>query len=415
MLAMICSLLQIKRLMKSPIPRPYTDSRRPKIAFIVEHKSGTRRIRKFFTTETDAKAYCKGVERKQRELGFDDAALLSPEAAREAVECLKRLKTANASLTQAVEHYLAWQEAGAASRPTAAAVTSWLGEVERQQARGELKERTVQHYKRIKKFSSYFKNRPLATITLPDFKKWVNSIKGTSLTKNHYRAVTSTFYTWAVTEGIATDNIALRSPKLRTNSSGGEPIRANGLRLAFDLATGHLPDCNFNREQQRELTAWLALGAFAGLRASEVFRAKWEHLKFDLGQVWVPVAKSKQPRRVPMLPAARAWLATVAKNTGPIITDKNFENNGPLKVLRAAMRSRGEDWPANGLRKAFATCHYLLEAGEDGRKTCLATGHSNESTFEGYYLRGFTKEEAAEVWAIRPRTKRGKIVKFATA
>ena len=397
----------------TPTPRPYTDPRRPSISHIVEHREGTKRRRKFFSSIDDARSYCKGVTKKQRQLGFDDAALLSAEAAREAVEALKRLKPTGKTLTEAVDHFLRWEAAAAISRPTGEAVDAWLQSVEEAVERGELKERTAQHYQRVKAFRDYFAGRPLATITKAELVKWLNRIKGVGLTRNHYRAVCSTFYSWAIAEGITTENIPLQTPKARQATDSGEPIRAKSLKLAFDLATGAKAGANLTATQQRELTAWLAMGAFAGLRASEIFRARWEHLKFDKGEIHVPVAKSKQPRRVPMTAAARAWLATVAATEGAIITHKHFENNGALKVLRAAMREHGEAWPKNGLRKCFATCYYLLEAGQDAQKTCIATGHANQSTFEGFYLGGFDEEEAKKVWAIRPRTKRGKIVKFA--
>ena len=158
------------------------------------------------------------------------------------------------------------------------------------------------------------------------------------------------------------------------------------------------------------------MGAFAGLRAAEIMRADWRQIKFDKGEILVADPKNEdQPRKVTMTPAAREWLSTVANTKGPVIEQPKFETQGPLIRLREALAKQGHKWPANGLRKAFITCHWLLVADRDGRKTMIEGGHTTEGTAKAYYIGGFDDEKAAEVWAIRPRSKRGKIVKFATA
>jgi integrase len=394
-------------------PRECNDPTRPGVTHVVEHKEGNKRRRKFFRSLEDAKAYCKGINQKRRQLGYDDAALLSAEAAREAVECIKKLATIGATLEEATEHFMKWQAAAKVSKPARDAVYEWLEEVERLHGKGELKARTVGHYQRIKKFAEHFQDQPLATITKKDLEAWLESIDGAALTRQHYRSVASVFYTWAVGKDLAQKNVALTVPKKKIKNTGGAPIKAAALQLAFDIATGHKGGYPFTSEEQQRLVAWLTLGGFGGLRSSEVMRTRWEHLNFAEGVIEVPETKSNQPRRVPMNDAAKAWLSTVAKTEGAIFNDPKYETQGELIRLREAMAKEGVKWPPNGLRKCYATCYLLLVAKGDKRATCNVTGHSNPGTLDGFYIGKFDKKDAEAVWAIRPRTGRGKIVKFA--
>lgn len=416
-LALYCGLLQFVKPMKATKttlkPRECNDPTRPGVTHVVEHKEGNKRKRKFFRSLEDAKAYCKGINQKRRQLGFDDAALLSAEAAREAVQCIKKLATIGATLEEATEHFMKWQAAAKVSKPARDAVYQWLEAVDKLHSEGELKARTVGHYQRIKKFAEHFGDQPLATITKKEFMQWLDSIDGVALTRDHYRSVASVFYSWAIDKDLAQKNVAADVKKKAPKQKGGSPIRAKALQLAFDIATGHKGGHPFTSEERDQLVAWLALGGFAGMRSSEIMEARWENMKFDKSEVHVLIAKMAQPRRVPMNDAARAWLSTVAKTEGQIITDPKFETQGALIRLREAMAKEGVKWPHNGLRSCYGTCYYLLVAEQDSRKTSVVTGHTNEKTFEGHYLGGFDEEEARRVWAIRPRTGRGKIVKFA--
>ena len=72
-----------------------------------------------------------------------------------------------------------------------------------------------------------------------------------------------------------------------------------------------------------DLVPVLAIGAFAGLRTSEIERLDWQDVKFDAGCVVVQKGKVRTKRGrarriVPMLPNLKAWLKKVAKESGPV-------------------------------------------------------------------------------------------------
>jgi hypothetical protein len=70
------------------------------------------------------------------------------------------------------------------------------------------------------------------------------------------------------------------------------------------------------------LLPFIAIGAFAGLRSSEIQRLDWQDVKFDSDCIIVQKGKVKQRgksrRVVPMLPNLKNWLKSFAQTNGPI-------------------------------------------------------------------------------------------------
>ena len=69
----------------------------------------------------------------------------------------------------------------------------------------------------------------------------------------------------------------------------------------------------------RDMIPFLAIGAFAGLRSTEIERLDWRDVKFETGFVVVEAGKAKTAsrRQVEMRPNLRKWLETLAKKGGP--------------------------------------------------------------------------------------------------
>lgn len=395
-------------------PREISDPARPLAKYVVDYREGRKRRRRFFRDLKSAKAYCRQQNDKTAALGFDDAGLLTHERQREAVECLKLLDPLGATLTEAVEHFIQFKGAEKISRPADQAAADWLARVDKQLQAGELKPKTAAHYQRINKFAEHFKDRPLATITLPEITAWLESIDATTQTRIHYRAVTSTFYSWAVSIGIATENlIVTRTKRPKNRPTPLNPFKPAALRYAFDVITGHAEaKIDATDEQRDELRAFLAMGSFAGLRASEIMRADWSDINFKAGEIDVPLSKDDQSRTITLTDAARAWLKPIAKTAGPIISNPlHFEAARPLKALRKAVRAKGHEWPTNAPRATFATVHFLLN-GKDAHKTILQTGHSTTAPLTKHYIRRMTEKQAKEIDAMRPRHADKNLIRF---
>ncbi len=140
------------------------------------------------------------------------------------------------------------------------------------------------------------------------------------------------------------------------------------------------------------MRAWLVLGVFAGMRISEVGRAKPEHIEET--EIFVPQTKSTdldfRPRFVPILPALRRHLP------------KKWDCLGEDHIKRArtalALEMNWDEWPQNCLRHTAASMHYA--AWQDAGKTAYFLGHSSPKMVRERYARAVREKEAKAFWAL---------------
>ena len=142
------------------------------------------------------------------------------------------------------------------------------------------------------------------------------------------------------------------------------------------------------------LVPFLAIGAFAGLRVSEIERIEWKDI--DLPGGWIVVAadraKTAQRRLVPIQPNLSAWL-NLHKGKGPVAD--------PLEK-RNMIEKWGARWPLNGLRHSYIS--YRLASVQDVGRVALEAGNSPTKIFRHY--RELCKPDAGAAWFdIHPATK----------
>lgn len=151
-----------------------------------------------------------------------------------------------------------------------------------------------------------------------------------------------------------------------------------------------------------EFVPYYALRIFAGLRASEAGKMRWEWIDLKKKTILVPgfadgerVCKTGEdwllfPDIIPE--TVFSWLSAAKNRAGAVPV--------PNHTRREAV-SKKYAIPRNAFRHTFATMHLALT--RDEGKTCLATRHTNLGTFRAHY-RGVnqTAEEAAAFWALRP-------------
>lgn len=149
----------------------------------------------------------------------------------------------------------------------------------------------------------------------------------------------------------------------------------------------------------------IALGAFAGLRSSEIEGnedhpgIRWENLDFEKGEVWIPkeVTKKTRERIVPMFEPFKAILKR-AKKSGFMFKVYDKKKN---KIRADLAKKAGlKKWPDNALRHSFASYH--LAAFEDAAKTSLLIGHRNADTTFRHYARLVRKSEGEKFFKIKP-------------
>lgn len=152
---------------------------------------------------------------------------------------------------------------------------------------------------------------------------------------------------------------------------------------------------------------YLALAAFAGIRAAEIMRLEWKDFNFARGHITVGADKAKTATRrlVPILPNLAEYLRPYQRATGRL-----FKSRAEERAIAFAKKSV-DPWPINCLRHSYAS--YRLAVSADAARVALEMGNSPAKLFSNY--RELADEHDAKAWfAIAPRRSR-KVVTFAAA
>lgn len=146
-----------------------------------------------------------------------------------------------------------------------------------------------------------------------------------------------------------------------------------------------------------------ALGAFAGIRHSEILRMSWEHLRWPQRSISVPAViarKVRIGRTVPMLDALVAWLAPYAERTGRIYPEKETTIKGRHdRELGRLAKALGFSWVDNGLRHSFASNRLAIVKSID--QVALEMGNSPAKIRTNYHDPK-SEPEATAYFGLRP-------------
>jgi integrase len=189
----------------------------------------------------------------------------------------------------------------------------------------------------------------------------------------------------------------------------GLPTEAEDVAKAKDrggeigiLTPKQLADVFEGADEESEL--YFALGAFCGLRSSEVIRLEWQDVNFARGHIQVGKTKSKTATRrlVPIQPNLMQWLSPYRRRTGFVFprkrrfrrarTDQGSER-AASRAIAHAKKILGA-WPDNALRHSYAT--YRLAQINDAARIALEMGNSPQMLFRNY--RELADERDAAAW-----------------
>jgi integrase len=142
---------------------------------------------------------------------------------------------------------------------------------------------------------------------------------------------------------------------------------------------------------------YFALGAFTGMRASEILRLEWSEVNFERGHITVAADKAKTATRrlVPIQPNLMQWLSPHRGRSG-----SPFKSRRDVARAIAFAKSNKVDWPTNALRHSYAT--YRLAAIADTARVALEMGNSPQKLMTNY--RELADEHDAAAWfSIAPK------------
>jgi integrase len=152
------------------------------------------------------------------------------------------------------------------------------------------------------------------------------------------------------------------------------------------------------RAEFHSLLPVVALGGLAGLRLQEIARLTWADVWRVPGHIEIAAtkAKTRQRRLVEIVPALAAWLQPFCGCKGGVWegTLDNFHD-----LFGKLRDDLGIPARRNGLRHAFCTYHFALNANEN--LTAQQAGNS-PAMIHGHYKGLATKAEAKKWFAVRP-------------
>ncbi len=158
-----------------------------------------------------------------------------------------------------------------------------------------------------------------------------------------------------------------------------------------------------------DLSLYIAIMAFAGVRPEEGKRLVWSDISLEDNVISVRARKSKTggARHIKIRPCLRAWILAAEPSKhrpdDPVVPPEN------LKFKMAALRRRAgytatNPWQSDVLRHTFASM--AIKAGEALEKVQADMGHTTTQLLASRYLNmaGLTKALAREYWEITPST-----------
>jgi integrase len=176
----------------------------------------------------------------------------------------------------------------------------------------------------------------------------------------------------------------------------GEPTEADEVAKAKDRGgkIGILKPDQLARllaKAPEKIALFFVLGAFTGLRSSEIQRIDWLDLNFERRFITVAPEKAKTATRrlVPILSNLMEWLKPYRGRSGPLFTSRR-----DIDRAIAFAKSSQIDWPNNALRHSYAT--YRLAITADAARVALEMGNSPQKLMRNY--RELADEREAEAW-----------------
>jgi integrase len=370
----------------------YRSVNRGKAMYQLAYYTGGRRVQRNFADKSEAKRVAKQILGELTNDAEAIEAMTTPEL--ESLMAARKVLAPNYALHIAVEeHAQAISKLGKATLREAVEFflrhhrvdvpRLTLTEISEQFAHSREQAGLSSHYvflcrKFTRKLAEAFPGLCLSDLTTAALDKWLAGLPLGATTKNDMRRVLGTCGNWAERQSHLLKG---------TNPFFGM------MRYKEDKA----PVSIFSPEQiaallkntDVTLRPYVAIGAFAGLRAAEMHRLDWNEIDLDRGFITVAASKAKTRRRrlVPISDNLKEWLTPIRQTSGPICVHACAQHAAKTKC-------EGFSWAKNGLRHSFIS--YRLAILHDTARIALEAGNSPQVIFSHY--RELVTTEAAIAW-----------------
>jgi integrase len=251
---------------------------------------------------------------------------------------------------------------------------------------------------RIGRFAKDFQCS-LTSVSMDKIKDWLQALPVGNRTRNNFRMAVQTFFSFAKSQKyLPADWREFESiPVWKAKKEEVEIFTPSEIAILLSQANS-------------ELTPFIAIGAFAGLRSAEIGRLDWSKINLETGYITVDasIAKTNSRRLVPIQPNLKAWLKPYAKPQGMIV-EYNLVPNALQRMIEASCMKDPKnpksklkptvEWRHNALRHSY--CSYRLAQIKNTAEVALEAGNSPQMIFQ-HYRELVTPAAAAEWFSIVP-------------
>jgi integrase len=333
--------------------------------------------KKFFTKESVAKAY---VERLAKQLGdYHSQALgLSDRQKLEASECYRLLEGRDASLFDAVHHYLRYLDQTKKSIPVGELFEEFLSIKQQDNVSSKY---LADLRSKLGRFVNSFHGTLVCNLTVAQIEGWIRSLTIGTVSRESYRRNVSVLLEFGRRRGYLRANPAV-DIKIRRRPEGEVSI----------LTPDELR--NLLSKSAPEIVPYVAICAFAGLRPSEAANLLWSDIHLDTMQIEVRArhSKTRRYRLVPIQPNLGEWLMRFRSDDGSVHYSR--------RKFREAYKAAGmHEWKMDILRHSYGTHRLPILKSADA--LALEMGNSPDVIFR-HYRRPMNEASASAYFDLRP-------------
>lgn len=349
--------------MKKQWPRIKETKNHGSKVFVVDARINGKGERRFYATRQEAKAFAES-ERTKR-LNEGTGAIFNAE-----------LAAFGWSVHQAIEHALKFLRSQRKTMPLADAVKAFLADKGKQ----GVSERYVNDLRlRLERFSNAHPGASTGSISTATISAFLRGLDAHATTKMNFRRDLHTFFEWCASEEIIDQDRINPVTRAATFDSKDEAIETITSKQ-FEALLNNAADI---------IRPAFVLGGFCAVRQAEIARLDWS--KIDLAEKTITidasVAKTNARRTITIPEPAIAWLAPLAKKSGPVLPPQPPREKGrgrkkgkwtPTPAARRYQESR-EAWDMARLRAGFGPFgtalakirNYQAELTEEERKALV--------------------------------------------
>ena len=252
--------------------------------------------------------------------------------------------------------------------------------------------------RRLGRFAEAFQV-PISTVTGPQVEAFLRNRGHAARTQNNERRLIGTLFKYAVKRGYLPKDHDEMSAVERADDTGNdiEVFTPDELRKLLQLV-------------RPEMVPYLAIAAFAGLRAAEIDRLDWSEVNLTERFIEIKASKSKTASRrlAPIPDNLLAWLTPYVQPFGPVC---NFERSDKQLFYYLAPKA-GLKWKRNGLRHSFIS--YRLAVVKDIGEVSLEAGNSAQMIFK-HYRQLVTEKQGSDWFSILPPDSAANIIPLPAA